>query len=102
MILNKVSLLNILKKFLFLCLYLDNWILKIKLKIDIKFLKGFDFYKINLDFILFIYCFIGKWNFLYVYIELNSCIEKKYLFVYWELVVWCFRIIDNVDFLVSL
>lgn len=51
--LNKASSLNISKKFLFSCSHLDNWILKIKLKTDIKFLKGFDFYKTNLDSTLF-------------------------------------------------
>lgn len=100
--LNKASSLNISKKFLFSCSHLDNWILKIKLKTDIKFLKGFDFYKTNLDSTLFFYCFIGKWNLLHVYIELNSCIEKKYPFAYWEPVAWCLRIIDNADFLASL
>lgn len=68
--LNKASSLNISKKFLFSCSHLDNWILKIKL-------KNRYFYKTYLDSTLFFYCFIGKWNLLHVYIEMNSCIEKN-------------------------
>lgn len=51
---------TISKKFLFSCSHLDNWILKIKLKTDIKFLKGFDFYRTNLDSTLFFLLFHRK------------------------------------------